>query len=134
MVSFLPLHDQRSDRLTVWIPSVILSSTNMRQCLLRTAPHSFRAPNAPPACYSLSPAWICPGRLHHVNSPRLVAQKNVCCKCIFQMFKMFQRYVSYGCCKDRSECCTCCNVLTRMLQEFVRNVLFVSDICCKCYN
>jgi hypothetical protein len=34
-----------------------------------------------------------------------------CCKCTFQTFQMFQRNVvsvSYGCCKSRSRCCTCC--------------------------
>jgi hypothetical protein len=40
-------------------------------------------------------------------------------------FKCFQRYVasvSYGCCKSRSKCCTCCNGCTRMLQAPVLNV------------
>jgi hypothetical protein len=35
----------------------------------------------------------------------------LCCKCMFQVFRMFQRYVAigiYGCCKCRSGCCTCC--------------------------
>jgi hypothetical protein len=53
---------------------------------------------------------------------------------MFQVFQMFQRYVSsvsYGYCKSRLGCCTCCNGYIRMSQEFVQNVLSVSDVCCK---
>ena len=42
------------------------------------------------------------------------------------MFYMDVAMVVFG-------CCTCCNGYTRMLQEFVQNVLSVSDACCKCF-
>jgi hypothetical protein len=51
--------------------------------------------------------------------------ESVCCKSMFQVFQMFQRYVtrvSYGCCETRSRCCICCNSCTRMLQVSVLNV------------
>jgi hypothetical protein len=39
----------------------------------------------------------------------------------------------YGCCKNRSGCCICCNDCTRMLQTSVSNVSSAfSDVCCKC--
>jgi hypothetical protein len=40
--------------------------------------------------------------------------------------------ISYRCYTGTPGCCTCCNDYTRMFQEFVQNILFVSDICCKC--
>jgi hypothetical protein len=59
-----------------------------------------------------------------------------CCKYMFLVFQMFQRYVvslSDVCCKSRSGCCICCNSSTRMLQRSVTNVSFVfTDVCCKC--
>jgi hypothetical protein len=51
--------------------------------------------------------------------------KNACCKHMFQVFQMFQRYVtsiSCGCCKSRSGCCICCTGCSRMLQASVPNV------------
>jgi hypothetical protein len=48
--------------------------------------------------------------------------RSACCKSVFQVFEMFQRYdasVAYGCCKSRSGCFTYCNGYTRMLQMFV---------------
>jgi hypothetical protein len=43
--------------------------------------------------------------------------------------------VDRGCCKNRSECYTCCNGLyyTRMFLVYIPNVSFVLDICCKCF-
>jgi hypothetical protein len=49
----------------------------------------------------------------------------LCCKRMFQLFWMFQRYatsVSYVCCKIRSRCCIFCNDYTRMLQAFVYTI------------
>jgi hypothetical protein len=62
--------------------------------------------------------------------------ESVCCKHMLQVLQMFQRYIArvlYRCCKSRSRCCTCCNGYTRMIQVYVRNVLYVSDVCCKCF-
>jgi hypothetical protein len=53
------------------------------------------------------------------------AGRSACCKHMFQVFQIFQRYVasvSDGCCKSRSGCCTCCNVYIGMLQALVPNV------------
>jgi hypothetical protein len=93
--------------------------------------------------------WAAPGRLqpsqgaptraasaggaHTPSTPTLTAGIDrphslpLCCKYIFQLLQMFQRYVanvSYRCCKSRSENCICCNGYTRM-QAFVSNVLSV---------
>ena len=55
---------------------------------------------------------------------------HVCYKCMFQMFYLFQTYVSsvlFG-------CCICCSGYTHMLQAYVLNLLSVSDVCCsKCF-
>ena len=54
-------------------------------------------------------------------------------KHIFQVFQMFNMYVTsvlYGCCKSRSRCCICCNGCTHILQASVLNVSSV--VCCKC--
>ena len=49
------------------------------------------------------------------------------------MFKRYVTSISYGYCKSRSGCCTCCNSCTLMLQASVLNVSSVfSDVCCKC--
>ena len=42
----------------------------------------------------------------------------VCCKCMFQIFELFQRYVV----SVLSGCCICCTGNTRMLQVYVSNV------------
>jgi hypothetical protein len=81
---------------------------------------------------------------------------------VFQMFLRYVASVAYGCCKSRLKCCTCCKgythmlqvfvhvssifrrilqvclsrcciCFTQMLQEFVRNVLSISNACCKCF-
>jgi hypothetical protein len=52
---------------------------------------------------------------------------------MFTVFQMFQRYITsvpYWCCKTRSGCC---NSYVYMFQVYVLNVLFVSDVCCKCF-
>jgi hypothetical protein len=80
--------------------------------------------------------------------------KSSCCKRMFQLFQIFQRYVasiSYECCKSRSGCCTCyicCKCFRwilqvycskcfshfrRMLHVFYQGVAHVSHICCKCF-
>jgi hypothetical protein len=65
------------------------------------------------------------------------ASSPLCCRCMFQVFQLFQRYVavvSYGYCKSRSgmlyilQCCKC---FRGMLQVFVQNVSSIADICCK---
>jgi hypothetical protein len=58
----------------------------------------------------------------------------ICCKYTFQVFEMFQRYVtgvSYGCCKSRLGCYICCKCLRGMLQSFIQNVSSISDLFCK---
>jgi hypothetical protein len=72
----------------------------------------------------------------HVDEPPLAqaarrcCAENVSCKLIFQVFQVFL----FGCFKSRSRCCICCNGYTRsMLQVYVPNVSFVSDICCNCF-
>jgi hypothetical protein len=78
--------------------------------------------------------------------------KNACCKPMFQVFHMYQRYVaivSYGCCKSRSRCTyvamvvqLCCKLLFLMFHLFfcrymLQVCLFeccnVSYICCNCF-
>jgi hypothetical protein len=42
----------------------------------------------------------------------VVIATHVCCKCMFEMFDLFQKYVTIAssrCCKSRSGCCICCN-------------------------
>ena len=61
--------------------------------------------------------------------------ESACCKRMFQVFQMFQRYVSsvsYGCCKSRSGYHICCNGCTRMLQAYVPNVSSIFRRCCNC--
>jgi hypothetical protein len=53
--------------------------------------------------------------------------ESACCKHMFQLFQLFQRYVasaSYGCCKSRSGCCTCCKSMFQM---------FLVVCCSKCF-
>jgi hypothetical protein len=52
------------------------------------------------------------------TSARRYCDKSACCKRMFQVFRMFQKYVaivSYGCCKSRSQ-------ILHMLQVFQRYV------------
>jgi hypothetical protein len=65
------------------------------------------------------------------------------------MFRGMFQVISYGYWKNRSECCTCCNGCTHILQVSVSNmssifsdvyckcvyldVIYVSHICCKCF-
>jgi hypothetical protein len=64
------------------------------------------------------------GELHvptslHSQTARRYCSQSACCKHMFQVFQMFQRYVAsvlYWCCKNRSGCCICCNGYTRMLK------------------
>jgi hypothetical protein len=65
------------------------------------------------------------GELHTTSSLHFASSKemlqcaeNACCKRMFQVFQMFQRYVaivSYECCKSRLKCCICCNGCTHIL-------------------
>jgi hypothetical protein len=78
---------------------------------------------------------------------------NVYCKCIFQMFMLFQTYVAsvfsgyYICCKCMfqmfhlfhmyvanvlSRCCICCNGYTHMLQAYVSTISHVASVCSEC--
>ena len=55
---------------------------------------------------------------------------HVCCKCMFQMFHLFQTYVA----SVLSGCCICCSRYILMLQVYIFNVSPVSDVCCsKCF-
>jgi hypothetical protein len=55
---------------------------------------------------------------------------HVCCKYMFQMFQLFQKYVA----GVLSRSCVCCSGYTHMLHEYVPNILHVSDVCCsKCF-
>jgi hypothetical protein len=50
-----------------------------------------------------------------------------CCKPMFQLFRVFQTFVSNissECFKSRSWCCTCCSGYTCMLQAHVSSVSF----------
>jgi hypothetical protein len=56
--------------------------------------------------------------LHSSKAASKCGTESACCKRMFQVFQMFQRYVasiSYGCCKSRSRCCICFNGCTHML-------------------
>jgi hypothetical protein len=48
---------------------------------------------------------------------------SACCKCMFQVFQMFNMQVASASCG----CYICCNGYTRMLQASVPNVSAVSD-------
>jgi hypothetical protein len=82
------------------------------------------------------------GELHtpisiHSETARKYYAKSACCKHMFQVFQMLQRYVANflcGCCKSRLGCCTCCNSCTRMLQVSVPNVFIrvFYDVSYKC--
>jgi hypothetical protein len=65
------------------------------------------------------------------SSARKCYVESVCCKCMFEVFQMFQRYVasvSYGCCKSRSECCIYCKVF----HMYVASVYSKCFICFRC--
>jgi hypothetical protein len=49
---------------------------------------------------------------------------HVYCKCMFQMFHMFQTYAA----SVSSGCCIC---FRHMLQASIQNVSSISDVCCK---
>jgi hypothetical protein len=66
-----------------------------------------------------------------------------CCKHMFQVFQLFQMYISnVPCCISRLGCCVCCNGCTRMLQASILNVLsvfqtYVASVlseCCICFT
>jgi hypothetical protein len=66
--------------------------------------------------------------------PTHVMLKSICCKHMFQVFQIFQRYiaiVSYEYCKSRSGYYTCCISYKLMLQVSIQNILSTSDLCCK---
>jgi hypothetical protein len=48
------------------------------------------------------------------------------CKCMLQVFQMYVAIVTYGCCKSRSECYTCC-IFCKCLQRYV------ASVCLKCF-
>ena len=62
-----------------------------------------------------------------------IALENACYKCLFQLFQRYVASVSYGCCKNRSGCCTCCIGYTCIIQVYVLNISFVLDVCCNCF-
>jgi hypothetical protein len=54
-----------------------------------------------------------------------VCAKTACCKHLFQVFEIFQRYVasvSHDVAISRLGCCTCCYRYTHILQASVLNV------------
>jgi hypothetical protein len=75
---------------------------------------------------------LAPTLTARIDRPRSLP---LCCKRMFQLLQMFQRYiasVSYRWSKSRSRYCIYCNDYTCMLQASVLNVSFVfSDVCCK---
>jgi hypothetical protein len=55
---------------------------------------------------------------------------HICCKCMLQIFQLFQTYVA----SVLFECCICCNGYIHMLQAYVSNVSPVSYVfCSKCF-
>ena len=63
------------------------------------------------------------------QAARRCCAESACCKHMFQVFHMFQKYVasvSYGCCKSGSGYCIC-------YKCFYLDVLYVSHICYKCF-
>jgi hypothetical protein len=92
------------------------------QCRAHRAPHS----SPPAAILFLHRDRIAGSRYAMLRPPGChVFVESVCCKRMFRVFQMFQRYVasiSDGCCKNRSGCCIYCNSCTRMLQRSVTNV------------
>jgi hypothetical protein len=52
----------------------------------------------------------------------------LCLKCMFQVFQRYIAMVTYGCCKSRSECCTCCKFY-KCFQMYVASVLKKCFIC-----
>ena len=74
--------------------------------------------------------------LHSYVARRCYAE-SACCKRMFQVFQIFQKYVasvSYGCCKSRLGYCICCKCFRGILQAFVQSVSSVSDVCCKRFD
>jgi hypothetical protein len=58
-----------------------------------------------------------------------------CCKSMFRVFQMFQRYVasvSYGCCKNRSGCFVCYNDCTLICKYCSTCFICFSNVCYKC--
>jgi hypothetical protein len=54
----------------------------------------------------------------------------LCCKCMFQMFQLFQTYIASvlpGC------YIYCTGYTPTMLQVYVSNISIVSNLCCKCF-
>jgi hypothetical protein len=84
----------------------------------RWAPHQ-QPPRHSIASTSMPASSSASTSLHFLSKQQVdVVLENICCKCLFQVFWIFQRYiasVSYGCCKNKSRCCICCNGCTRML-------------------
>jgi hypothetical protein len=53
------------------------------------------------------------------------------------MFRISVAKSRSGCCKNRSECCTCCNDYTHMFQVYVSNISLLqvfSSGCCICMH
>jgi hypothetical protein len=74
------------------------------QLLVRTAPS--RLPTGiPPRDSMESTSSSASTTLHSSEQQIDVALQSAYCKCMFQVYKMFQRYVAsvlYGCCRARS--------------------------------
>jgi hypothetical protein len=68
------------------------------------------ASSAPPA--NSTPVNKIPDEPLFSQAAQRCCTEIACCKHMFQIFRMFQRYVASvrsGCCKNRSGCCICCN-------------------------
>jgi hypothetical protein len=89
--------------------------------LLGTQPPAGRgARPLPPYPVAQPPPSRCLRRTPHANKPPFsqqqgdVCAETACCKHLFKVSQIFQRYVasvSYGRCKNRLGCRTCCNVV-----------------------
>jgi hypothetical protein len=106
-------------------------------CCRRARPHRLVGPLPPARVGMVVPVRRCsPPALTPPTAGIDRPRPPPCCRCMFQVFQMFHRYVasvSYGCCKSRSGCCIYCNGCTRMLQAPILNVSSIFfDVCCKC--
>jgi hypothetical protein len=114
---------------------------------LRLTPHAAQPTHAC-AVHASRPRWCfalrfpVPRQLASIGWQQVYAYKSrsgvvyvamtirICCKCMFQMFQLFQTYVA----SVLSGYCICCSGYTCMLQVYVLNVSPVSNLCCICCN
>jgi hypothetical protein len=75
-------------------------------------------------CFNISN--VCCKRFY-LDVAYVAVARHVCCKCIFQMFHMFQTYVT-------SVLFGCCIYFRHMLQASIQEILSVLDVYCKCVS